>query len=187
MEAADLIDGLEPEPSETDGVTIWPIKLGVIKTTDLGRHVTVKNPASFSLVRDSDKFTFIDTGEDGLSNTLFTGEDAEPQLGGWDNDKPNVVPGDIERQMAIGYIDQYQRSVTSWEGQLYSNQLAFYNMITLAHKADKIFMQLNDSYNNRTCEHNIQLAEAFEEYTTPNFSQQNDYYEYDIEEEQEND
>lgn len=165
-----------PDNPDTNGVFIYPIKLGVIAFSSKGRHITITNNANFSQVKEVEKFTFIDTGEDGLSNTIFTGPSQTPEDGGWESPKPGVNPGDIERHMAIGVIDQYQRSVNSWQGQLYSNSLAFYNPIKLTHKPDKLFVQCADRYDNRNCLHDVTLVEVFKEGTAGY-----DILEYDIE------
>lgn len=174
----------ELEPLEPDGVEIWPIKLGVISLPSKGRHLRITNTSDFSLVREAESFSFIDTGEEGVSNTLFTGPGLTPEDGGWESPKPDVNPGDIERLMAISVIDQYQRSVYSWEGQLYSNALNFYNMLALSYRPGKIYMQMSDKYNNRTCEHAILMMEVFEEgLTLPPPNERYIYSEWDIEEE----
>lgn len=179
----ELIKPIKPEaldPGFPDGVEIYPVKLGIISLAAVGRHVTVTNPGNFSRVQEEKTFSFIDTREDGVSNTIFTGSpDTFP--GGWSSDKPGVVPGDIERQMAIAYIDQYQRSVTMYEGAVYSNTINFYNILTKDNKPGKKFLQIGDTYNNRTCDHDIKMVEVFEEYSAE-FDQQFNYLEYDIQE-----
>lgn len=169
------------EPGEPDGVEIYPIKLGIISIPSKGRHITITNAANFSQVKEVEKFTFIDTGEDGVSNTIYTGPSQTPEDGGWISPKPGVNPGDIERHMAIGVIDQYQRSVNSWQGSLYSNSLAFYNVIKLDHKPDKVYMQAADRYNNRDCTHDVTLVEVFQEGT----ADIDDILEFDVEDKEE--
>lgn len=174
----------EREPLEPDGVEIYPLKLGIISISSKGRHLRIRNTANFSRQRDQEQFTFLDTGEDGLSNSLFIGPSFEPEDGGWESPKPGVNPGDIERFMAISVIDQYQRSVNSWEGQVYSNAFNFYNVVTISHILGKVWMMLRDRYNNRTCEHDLTLVEVFAE--RPTQAPPNELFtisEWDIEEE----
>jgi hypothetical protein len=173
-----------PDGPGTPGIYIYPIKIAVISLESKGRHLRITNTADFSQVRELEGFTFIDTGEDGVSNTLFIGPSLEPEDGGWESPKAGVNPGDIERFMAISVIDQYQRSVYSWEGTLESNTLNFFNMLALTYRPDKICLQASDTYNNRTCEHDILMIETFEERPTgepPN--ETFTYAEWDIEEE----
>lgn len=173
-------DPEEMEPSEPDGVLIYPIKIGVIDIASKGRHLTITNRAQFSRIKDdAEQFTFIDTGDEGASNTIFTGIDQEP-VDSWQSTKPAVAPDDIERHMARAHVDQYRRSLQSWEGALYSNTLEYFSTIEFPLLPGKRFMQLRDTYNNLTCTHECSLIEIMEE-----GSAQVDILEYDIEEERE--
>lgn len=169
------------EPSEPSGVYIYPIKLGIIGISSLGRHLTITNDADFSKVRDTSNFTFIDTGEDGLSNTIFTGDPLEPAQD-WDSNKPLVQPLDIERHMADSYIDQAPRSPLTWDGNVLSNTIDFHHPIAIANHPTRRFKQIADVYDVKKSEHQMRLREVFEEGTASVA-----YTEYDIEEEEEND
>lgn len=169
---------LDDSPSDPPSIEIYAIKVGIIQPEDAGRHITITNQADFTQIKEMVEFNFIDTGEDGLSNTIFVQDGfGFAPAENWDSAKPNVDPADIERHMAEAHIDQYPRSVTSWEGSLYSNDLEFYQVIEFAHLSGKRFMQMKDQYNNKTCTHNVLLMEVFEEGNS-----QVDYLEYDIEE-----
>lgn len=163
------------DPLLPGSVEIWPVKVGIISMSDQGRHVEAENLLPFTQVLDTEDAFFITTGEDGISNTLFV--DGGVPATQWDNDKPSVSPQDIERHMATSYIDQHRRSLTMWEGSLYSNNLYFYQVIEFIHISGKRFMQLSDTYDNVKCTHNVKLVEVFEE-----GSGQADYLEYDIKE-----
>ncbi|WP_343702689.1 hypothetical protein [Chitinophaga sp.] len=168
----------EMEPGEPAGVEIYPIKLGVYSIPSKGRHLTATNGADFSrVIEEPDKFTFIDTGDDGVSNSIFTGAAKEP-VNGWMSTKPGVAADDIERHMARAHIDQYRRSLYTWDGSLYSNSLEYFNPIELAGLPGKRFMQMRDTYVNITCTHTCSLMEIMEE-----GSAAVDIVEYDIEEE----
>lgn len=171
-EPGDIIDGPAP-----DGIYIYPLKVSVIGTNSLGRHLTAINENDFSLLRDQTEFEFIDTGEGGLSNTIFTGVSLAPAAN-WDNDKPNVSPADIEKHMAESYIDQATRSPLTWEGNVLSNSIDFHNAIELSYMAGRRFRQMADTYNVKRAEHAMRLREVFEEGNA-----EIEYTEYDIEEE----
>lgn len=161
-------------------VWLYPPKVGVINVNSKGRAVVVTNQAQFSRVKDeAQPFMFIDTGDEGSSNSIFTGADQEP-VDNWESIKPGIAPDDIERHMARAHIDQYRRSLQSWEGALYSNTLEYYSVIEFPLLPGKRFMQLRDTYNNLTCTHECSLIEIMEE-----GSAQVDILEYDIEEERE--
>lgn len=169
------------EPSEQSGVYIYPIKLGIIQVSSAGRHLTDINNADFSTVRETTTFSFIDTGEDGISNTIFTGDSLVPAQD-WDNNKPLVQPADIERHMADSYIDQAPRSPMTWEGNVLSNTIDFHHPINITNHPTRRFKQVADVYDVKRAEHEMRLREVFEEgNATVTFT------EYDIEEEDEND
>lgn len=168
----------ESDGPESPIVDIFPVKLGIIKVSSQGRHLTTVNEAEYSQVLDVQDFTFIDTGEDGLSNTLFTGAALEPAEN-WDNDKPNVSPADLERHMAEAYIDQAPRSPIGWEGTIASNEIDFHNVIEFSYRPGVRFMQIADRYTVHNGIHEIRLQEIFNE-GNANI----DYSEYDIEEEE---
>lgn len=158
-------------------IKIGAIKVGIIAVASQGRHIVITNQADFTQTKETEDFSFIDTGENGLSNTIFVldGSNFVPAEN-WDNDKMGVIPADIERHMAKAHIDQYPRSIATWEGSLYSNNMEFYNVIEFAHLPGKRWMQLSDKYNNRTCTHQVLLTEVFAEANSSV-----DYLEYDIE------
>lgn len=156
-------------------VEIWPVKLSVIRFSSLGRHYEAVNQADFSRNLENSDFWFIDTGEDGISNTLFAGASSIPVTGGWDNDKVN--PGDIERHMSGAYIDQNSRSVTTWDGLVKSNDIDYHNVIEIAEKPGRRWRQVSDTYDIINCLHKLKLREIFNE---GNASV--DYQEWDIEE-----
>jgi hypothetical protein len=162
----------------TPGIELYPIKLGAASSNSEKRISVVENEADFSAVQDDKSFTFLTTNDPFLSNTLFINAFGFLPAIGWDNDKTGVQPLDIEQHMSTAYVDQYQRSVTAWEGKLYSNTLSYFNTIQFSHMLDKKFMQVKDEYNNITCTHNILLMEIFDEGTSINT-----YTEYDSEEE----
>jgi len=173
-----------PQNSNTDDnisdpplIEIYAVKVGIIQPEDKGRHIVITNQADFTQIKETEDFSFIDTGEDGLSNTIFVldGSNFVPAEN-WDNDKSGVNSADIERHMAKAHIDQYPRSIGTWEGSLYSNNMEFYNVIEFAHLPGKRWMQLSDKYNNRTCTHQVLLTEVFAEGNS-----NIDYLEYDIE------
>jgi hypothetical protein len=164
-------------PIDPGYIEIYEIKLGIISMSDAGKHITIVNNNNFTRVTEVEDFTFMDSGEDGLSNTIFTGNPLVPARN-WGNGKPAVPENDIEQHMAQGHIDQYQRSVTTWEGSLYSNNMEFYNLIEFQHLPGKRFMILNDVYNNRTCTHSVLLSEIFSERSAPTT-----YTEHDISDE----
>lgn len=169
------------EPSEQSGVYIYPIKLGIIQVSSVGRHLTDINNADFSTVRETTTFSFIDTGEDGISNTIFTGDSLVPAQD-WDNNKPLVQPAEIERHMADSYIDQAPRSPMTWEGNVLSNTIDFHHPINITNHPTRRFKQVANVYDVKRAEHEMRLREVFEEgNATVTFT------EYDIEEEDEND
>lgn len=162
----------------TPALEVWPIKVGAIPMESKGRHITVVNEDDYSQEKDVIPFRFIDTGAIGLSNTLFIGNSSSSDPAeSWDSGKTGVEPADIERHMARAHIDQYPRSITSWEGSLYSNSIEFFNLIRLDTMPDKLFMQMSDKYNNMACTHDILLMELFAE---GNASVE--FSEYDVEE-----
>lgn len=172
IELSDFVDGPFPPT-----VQLYPIKLGVVSMSSDGRHITGVNTNNFKRIIDTTPFTFIDTGIPGLSNTLFTGVTKEP-VNDWDSAKPGVVPADIERHMVSADIDQYQRSVKSWEGTIHSNTVSFFNPLDYQYQPGFRFVQLKDSYNVRKCEHDMFGARVFEEGTGSM-----NYSEYDIDDE----
>lgn len=151
-----------PDGPFISGVTIYPIKLGYIPTSSLGRHVRATNQADFSQVSSPDTFSFIDTGFDGVSNTIFTGNPLEPAEN-WQTNKAGTAARDLEDHMARAHVEQYARSILSFAGSVYSNQFEFYSVIEFEHIPGKRFMQFRDTYNNRTCVHSIGIMEILPE------------------------
>ena len=164
----DIID----VPGGPDGVNIYPVKLGVIDISGEGRQITITNKARFSAVQDKDEFNFIDTGSKNLSNTLFVGE--EPARN-WASSKPGITPRDIEQHMAQSNIDQYAKSVGTFESTVYSNSIEFYNVFEVDDMPSKRFIQLRDKYNVRECQHDLLLEEFL-----PEQGAQTDYVENDL-------
>lgn len=172
----------QDDPIALSAIEISAIKIGIIRTDDAGRHVTITNQADFTQVKEQIDFNFIDTGEDGLSNTIFVLDGFNfAAAENWDNNKPGVNEADIEFHMSKAHIDQYSRSLTMWEGKLYSNVINFYNLFELSHMPGKRFMQLNDQYEVRTCTHQITMLEVLQEGNSTV-----DYLEYDVEEDNNN-
>lgn len=165
-----------PDNADPAGVFISPIKMGVIGLASLGRHITAINSAAFSRTIDGVEFKFIDTGEDGVSNTLFT--NTEP-VASWTTGKPGVDTQDIERFMAESYINQAQRSVTNWEGSVKARDIGLKNVYNFQAIPGKKFIAISDRLNDRTCEHALLLQEVFVEGTATVT-----YSEYDIEDEE---
>lgn len=171
-------------PSNQDGpdlpgVEIYPIKLGISSSSSTSRVFKIVNNADFTKVQEEQDISFFDSGDAFLANTLFIDNFStfEP-ASGWDSAKTGVNPADLERHMAQAHIDQYQRSVLTWEGALYSNSLEFYHLIEFSHLPGKRFMQLSDEYDNKTCTHRVLLAEVFDE-----GSAETTYTEYDDQDE----
>lgn len=165
--------------AEDPGVEIYPIKLGVSSSSSESRVVVVKNNADFSKTKEMEPFNFLDTGDEWLSNTLFVNPfgDYLPAED-WDNDKPLVVPADIERHMADSYIDQAPRSPMTWEGNVLSNTIDFHHPISITNHPSRRFKQIADVYDVKRAEHEMRLQEVFEEGTADVT-----YTEYDKEDE----
>jgi hypothetical protein len=149
---------------DTPSIEIWPIKLGISSSSSVSRISRVKNTALFSQIKDEAPFTFFDSGDLNLSNTIFVQPFTDYEaVTSWNNDKTGVSPADIERHMSEAHIDQYPRSIISWEASLYSNSIEFYNVFDIDSLPGKRFMQMSDKYNNQNCTHDILLMEVFEE------------------------
>jgi hypothetical protein len=167
-------DGFDPPALE-----IGPFRLGINSTGAASRVSRIVNNKEFSQALDQSDFKFNTTGIEYLSNTLFVNT-----IGGivpienWISSKPGVTPMDIETSMSQAHIDQYQRSVKSWEGSLYGNNIEFYHSITFTHIPDRVFMVISDKYDNISCTHDVILYELFAEDTADTT-----YTEYDIEDE----
>jgi hypothetical protein len=151
-----------PDGPFVDSVHIYPLKLAIIKSSSKGRHVRATNDAEFSQVLPQQDFTFIDMGDPGISNTIFTGAPQEPAEG-WQTSKAGSIERDIEDHMARAHVEQYARSILSFAGSVYSNQFEFYSVIEFQHIPGKRFMQFRDTYNNRTCVHQIGIMEILPE------------------------
>lgn len=143
-------------------IEVYPIKAAVVEISSQGRNVSALSSALVSQKRDTDQASFIDTGDDGLSNTIFTGSPLVP-VNGWNNSKPGTPDNDIEMFMSRSFIDQAPRAVQTWSGTLHSNQLPFYSLLEFQYLPGKRFLQLSNKYNNRDCEHSVVIAEVFEE------------------------
>jgi len=143
-------------------IKIGRIKIGGITASAIGRRLIIKNGADFSQVKDSEEFTFIDTGENGLSNTIFTGASLLP-VDDWDSAKTAVEPGDIEQHMAKAVIDQYRKSPYTFEGTIYSNSLSYFNLLEFLHLPGRRFMQLTRTVDHQQCEIKTLAAEVLEE------------------------
>lgn len=149
---------------ELPGVEIYPIKLGISSSSSTSRTFRIVNDLDFTKVQDEQEISFFDSGDAFLANTLFINNFSSfDPASGWDSDKAGINPADLERHMAQAHIDQYQRSVLTWEGGLLSNSLEFYHLIEFSHLPGKRFMQLSDEYDNKRCTHRVTLAEVFEE------------------------
>lgn len=154
------------------------VKAGIISISSQGVRILDINNDRFSKIQNKEQFNFIDTGEDGLSTTIFVdnGVNIDSPAEGWVSDKPGVFEADIERHMADAYIDQYAHSIYSWEGSLYGNSIEFFNIFTMDYLQNKKVMQLGDTYNVIDCTHDILLAEIL-----PENGANVTYTEYDIE------
>ncbi|WP_343692761.1 hypothetical protein [Chitinophaga sp.] len=142
-------------------VEFWPMKIGVISTGATGRDLTITNNANYSLEQDETSFQFIDTGEVGLSNTLFVS--AGVPAATWNSAKAGVTARDIEEHMARANVDQYAKSITTFESSVYSNTIQMYNVFKVDTIPGKRYMMLSDSYKVKKCIHNVLLEEVLPE------------------------
>lgn len=174
-----LTDPTNQDGPDSPGIEIYPIKLGISSSSSTSRISKVVNQALFSQVKDQVPFTFFDSGDLNLSNTIFVKPFTDYEdVTNWDSAKPDVSPSDIERHMSRAHIDQYPRSVTSWEGSVYGNSIEFFNVFNIVTIPGKRFMQMSDRYNNQNCTHDILLMEVFEEGNAEIV-----YTEYDVDDE----
>lgn len=174
-----LTDPANLDGPDSPGIEIYPIKLGISSSSSVSRISKVVNQARFSQVKDQVPFTFFDSGDLNLSNTIFVKPFIDYEaVSSWDSAKPGVSPADIERHMSRAHIDQYPRSIKSWEGSLYSNSIEFFNVFDIETMPGRRFMQMSDKYNNMTCTHDILLMEVFDEANAEIV-----YTEYDVDDE----
>lgn len=147
------------DPGEPDGISVYLIKLGISPLSATGRELTITNNAEYSHVQDKDEFKFIDTGVKTLSNTLFVGD---VPARNWGSSKPGITPRDIEQHMAQANVDEYAKSIETFESNVYSNSIEFYNIFTVDGLQGR-FMPLRDKYDVRKCEHALLLEEILPE------------------------
>ncbi|QJB39724.1 hypothetical protein HF324_18420 [Chitinophaga oryzae] len=147
------------DPGEPTGVSVYLIKLGISPLSATGRELTITNNAEYSHIQERDDFKFIDTGVKTLSNTLFVGT---APARNWRSSKVGIIPRDIEQHMAQANVDEYAKSVDTFEGTVYSNSIEFYNIFTVDGLQGR-FMQLRDKYDVRKCEHALLLEEILPE------------------------
>lgn len=157
-------------------IEVWPMKLGVISTGSKGRTLTVTNKADYSYIQDDETFTFIDTGEEGLSNTLFV---ADNVVETWHSSKDGVTSKDVEEHMARANVDQYAKSLRTFESSIYSNTIELYNLVEVDKMPGKRFMILRDKYDVKKCIHDILVEEVL-----PEQGADVNYVETDVEDEE---
>jgi len=168
------IDGLD-----NPGVEIFPVKLGINNSSSVSLVTKATNNADFSRVEDEKEFFLFDNGDLFSSNVLTITIDGEHfPVDDWDSEKGGVLPADIEYHMTRTYVDQYAKSIRTWEGTLFSNTLRFYHLIEFSHIPNIRFMQISDEFDNEACEHSIVLQSVL-----PEGSASLVYEEYDVNEE----
>jgi hypothetical protein len=175
----DIID--VPVPPGIEGVEIYPIKLGVIGISATGRDMRARNTANYSYQQPDTSYNFIDTGQVGLSNTLFFDPgadpgDATPIVAGWESSKTGITVKDIERHMAQANVDEYAKSLRTFEGTIYSNSLEFFNTFTIAGLSGKKFIQMRDRYDVESCKHDLLAEEILPEQTATIVVNETDKY-----------
>jgi hypothetical protein len=156
-EAGTIVDG--PGGSV---IKIGPVKLGVVNFSSEGRRVEAENAARFSTVDDVRNFQFIDTGDDGLSNTLFVAPGVPAAT--WTTGKPGVADDDIENAMARAQIDQNPRSPYNFQGTIMGSDIGLKNTYTFEAYPGRQFIIVSDSaYNYRDATHEVVMQEIFPE------------------------
>lgn len=163
------------EPSDDTGLRIAPIKLGISPLSSLGRGITDKNEGRYSKVKDDEPYYFIDTGVKTISNTIFV-DNIDTPAENWADSTAPTDKQDIERHMADSNIDQYAKSISGWQGSIYSNTIEFWHIFTFDSKPGRKFIMTNDKYNVRTCTHDCNFQEIL-----PSNAASTTYSEYDIE------
>lgn len=163
------------DPTTPTGIQIYPIKLSISPLSSLGRKITDVNNGRYSKKSELDKFYFIDTGVNTISNTISVNNSGTPAKN-WAAVGAPTDKQDIERHMADSQIDQYARPVYGWEGNLYSNAIEFWNIYSLDYLSGRKFIQTTDRYIVRTCTHVTNMQEIL-----PENGADTTYSEFDIE------
>ena len=162
-EDGDIID--VPVPPGVEGVDVYAIKMGVVGISAKGRNVTGINQSLYSREQEQQDLKFLDTGQPGLSNTIFAGNTpatAVPVIAGWTT-PANTTPIPLEHIAAKSNVDGYAKSLRSFEGTLYSNTIQFFNTFTVDTLAGRKFITLSDKYDVETCKHDVLLEEVLPE------------------------
>lgn len=174
-----ISDPIDTDGPLTPGVEIYPVKLGINNSSSISKITKATNQAEFSQVDDPADFYLFDNGDIFSANSLTVVPFLEQEvITNWDSAKPNVQPNDIEYHMTRSYVDQYARSVRSWEGVLYGNGLKFYQLLQLSHIPNKNYLIISDEYDNEDCMHKVVVLETLEEGNADII-----YDEYDVNEE----
>lgn len=169
-------EGLEPA-----GVEIYPTKLGINNSSSKSFITKATNKGNYSVVNDEEPFSLFDNGDIFSANVLSVNPSGDSQIpvDNWDSDKANVSPADLEYHMTRAYIDQYSKSIKSWDGSLYGNTIKYYQLLEFTHIPGKRFMQISITFDNENCTYtNASLQEVLVEGNADI-----DYIEYDIEDE----
>ncbi|SKA29746.1 hypothetical protein SAMN04488128_103167 [Chitinophaga eiseniae] len=162
-------------PDSAQGVEIYPIKIGIIPMSSVGRKIIDTNNGRFSKPLEDEKFYFMDTGLNGLANTISVSDTGVPSEK-WASETVPADKLDVEQHLADSIIDQYARPVYGWEGNLYSNTIEFWHIFSFDYLFGRQFVQTTDRYIVKTCTHVTNLQEVL-----PENGADTTYTEFDIE------
>lgn len=139
------------------GIEFYAIKLGMFTVTGTGREMKAVNTLRVSNDVPLGELYLLDTGSPGLSNTVAvtdTGTAAE----NW-----SASPGPVrtlQRYLAQSYVDQYYKAVNAWEGNLFTNSIAFWHIFTFEYLTG-LFCIISYTYDIKYCTYDISLQEVY--------------------------
>lgn len=150
-------------PGESVYNELYPAFLRIYNNSYERIDEKITNSKAYSLVpEDADRF-FLDMVDNGLSNCLFYnngGTMTALPKDNWDNLKDASIPDrKIDEYLLRNLLDQSHEPSYVFEGDVYSNNLEFHNIVVLKDLDYKRCMLLKDTYRVRSCRHTIQAAE----------------------------
>lgn len=150
----------EPPPGSTYYTELYPVFAGVYNNPYVSATTRVVNNSRYSYVADDRKLFYMDTLDEGYSNTFFYKLDSGEYL---------AVPGDnwdgktLERTTTTMFADQQARPYPNIIGDFLSNTLELHHSVVLVDMDNKETMILRDTYDVRKSIHKIAVSEIFPE------------------------
>lgn len=151
----------DPPPGSIYYNELFPVFAGVYDNPYISATEKVVNNNKYSFVAEDKEMFFMDTLDDGFSNTIF-----------YDNGSEIVpLPADnwngrtIDRTVTVMHADQQPHPYPSVMGDFLSNTLELHHSVILVDMGNKESLILRDNYDVRRSIHKMAVSELFPEGT----------------------